>query len=319
MSHDLGLVGYLSSTGSLVGQLTLGGGGEKGERGYSAYEIAVQHGYVGTEEEWLASLKGEQGDPGQTGQTGPSGSDGYSPQVSTESIAGGTRVTITDSTGDHEFDVMDGQTGQQGHTGPSGADGYSPQASVSKSGSTVTITITDKSGTTTETVSDGQDGAPGQDGSPGADGTSVTCATTSITGGTKVTLTDKTGDHEFNVMNGTNGTDGHTPIKGTDYWTASDIAQIEADVSVQYVTVSGTDVSITGVDNTVYLCGEVSTISITPPQTGIIDVIFTSGTSAAVLTLPNTVKMPSGFQVEASKTYEINILNGIYGAVMSWA
>lgn len=28
----------------------------KGERGYSAYEIAVQHGFIGTEEEWLASL-----------------------------------------------------------------------------------------------------------------------------------------------------------------------------------------------------------------------------------------------------------------------
>lgn len=27
-------------------------------RGYSAYEIAVQHGYEGTEEEWLESLKG---------------------------------------------------------------------------------------------------------------------------------------------------------------------------------------------------------------------------------------------------------------------
>ena len=30
--------------------------GFKGERGYSAYEIAVQHGYVGTEESWLASI-----------------------------------------------------------------------------------------------------------------------------------------------------------------------------------------------------------------------------------------------------------------------
>ena len=28
-------------------------------RGYSAYEIALQHGYVGTEEEWLASLVGD--------------------------------------------------------------------------------------------------------------------------------------------------------------------------------------------------------------------------------------------------------------------
>ena len=30
--------------------------GFKGERGYSAYEIAVQHGYEGTEQDWLATL-----------------------------------------------------------------------------------------------------------------------------------------------------------------------------------------------------------------------------------------------------------------------
>ena len=35
-----------------------------GARGYSAYEVAVLNGYTGTEEEWLASLKGEQGEPG---------------------------------------------------------------------------------------------------------------------------------------------------------------------------------------------------------------------------------------------------------------
>lgn len=32
--------------------------------GYSAYEIAVKHGFKGTEEEWLKSLKGEKGDTG---------------------------------------------------------------------------------------------------------------------------------------------------------------------------------------------------------------------------------------------------------------
>lgn len=30
--------------------------GFKGERGYSAYEIAVQNGYIGTEKDWLAQL-----------------------------------------------------------------------------------------------------------------------------------------------------------------------------------------------------------------------------------------------------------------------
>jgi hypothetical protein len=33
-------------------------------RGYSAYEIALIHGFKGTEEEWLESLKG---DPGKDG------------------------------------------------------------------------------------------------------------------------------------------------------------------------------------------------------------------------------------------------------------
>ena len=37
----------------------------KGADGKSAYEIAVENGYSGTEEQWLASLKGDKGDPGQ--------------------------------------------------------------------------------------------------------------------------------------------------------------------------------------------------------------------------------------------------------------
>lgn len=32
--------------------------------GYSAYEIAVKHGFKGSEEEWIASIKGEKGDKG---------------------------------------------------------------------------------------------------------------------------------------------------------------------------------------------------------------------------------------------------------------
>ncbi len=43
--------------------LSLSRTGGQGAQGYSAYEIAVHEGFVGTEEEWIASLKGEQGDP----------------------------------------------------------------------------------------------------------------------------------------------------------------------------------------------------------------------------------------------------------------
>ena len=38
-------------------------------RGYSAYDIARALGYVGTEAEWIASLKGEKGDPGPKGDS----------------------------------------------------------------------------------------------------------------------------------------------------------------------------------------------------------------------------------------------------------
>lgn len=41
--------------------------------GKSAYELAKEHGYVGTVEEWLASLKGERGERGQQGVRGEQG------------------------------------------------------------------------------------------------------------------------------------------------------------------------------------------------------------------------------------------------------
>ncbi len=91
-----------------------------------------------------------------------------------------------------------------------------------------------------------------------------------------------------------------------------------ADGEVEVVTVTGSNPTITAESNKRYVCGEVSTLTITPVTSGITDVRFTSGTTATVLSLPQTVKMPEWFTVEASKTYEISILDGIYGAVMAW-
>ena len=87
---------------------------------------------------------------------------------------------------------------------------------------------------------------------------------------------------------------------------------------VQVVNVSGSNPTITAEYNKRYVCGEVSTLTITPASQGCTDVLFTSGTTPTVLSLPQTVKMPSWFSVEASKTYEISILDGVYGSVMSW-
>lgn len=58
--------------------------GPKGNTGYSAYDIALLEGFVGTEEQWLESLEGPigpegpQGPPGIQGDPGPSGIDGES-------------------------------------------------------------------------------------------------------------------------------------------------------------------------------------------------------------------------------------------------
>lgn len=48
------LVGKLSQVSKTNGTLT-----NSVLRGYSAYQVAVLNGFIGTEEEWLESLKGE--------------------------------------------------------------------------------------------------------------------------------------------------------------------------------------------------------------------------------------------------------------------
>ena len=88
------------------------------------------------------------------------------------------------------------------------------------------------------------------------------------------------------------------------------------------VTVSGTTPAITGKAGIRYICGEVSTLSITPPASGDMEVIFESGSTATVLTVPNTVKFPAWFDqtdLEANCTYDIIITNGTLGVVTSWA
>lgn len=100
--------------------------GRDGADGKSAYLLAVEHGYSGSESEWLTSLKGEKGDAGQPGERGEKGDPGEQ-----------------------------GIPGEKGDTGADGKDGFSPIAAVAKDGSVVTITITDVNGTTTVTLTEG--------------------------------------------------------------------------------------------------------------------------------------------------------------------
>lgn len=53
----------------------------RGEDGKSAYEIAVEQGFRGDEDDWLDSLKGEDGKDGEDGEDGDDGEDGKDGQV----------------------------------------------------------------------------------------------------------------------------------------------------------------------------------------------------------------------------------------------
>lgn len=93
-------------------------------------------------------------------------------------------------------------------------------------------------------------------------------------------------------------------------------------ISASTETVSGATPTVTATANTTYICGTVSTLSFTPASSGISDILFTSGSTATVLTIPNTVKFPEWFDpsnLSANTTYEISVMNGTYGAVMAWA
>ena len=79
MSNKLGL-GLVA--GAMGVSLAFGATGmimgitSKGNPGKTAYEIAVENGFTGTEAEWLASLRGAQGDTGATGAQGSEGNKG---------------------------------------------------------------------------------------------------------------------------------------------------------------------------------------------------------------------------------------------------
>lgn len=79
--------------------------------GYSAYEVALQNGYVGTEAEWLASLKGKDGKDGEMGPQGPQGPIG--PE--------GPKGTFEELTPEQK-ESLKGEPGAQGPAGPAGAD-----------------------------------------------------------------------------------------------------------------------------------------------------------------------------------------------------
>lgn len=75
--------------------------------GQSAYALAVQLGFTGSEADWIASLKGAKGDKGDTGAQGPEGATGATGPQGPQGPTGATGAR--------------GATGATGPQGPAGA------------------------------------------------------------------------------------------------------------------------------------------------------------------------------------------------------
>lgn len=85
-----------------------------------------------------------------------------------------------------------------------------------------------------------------------------------------------------------------------------------------------TDTSVELQPNKLYIFPEMAELTITlaePTDTGIANeyhFVFQSGATATTLSIPDTVKIPSGFTVDVNKIYEVSILEGCLCA-QSWA
>ena len=151
------VITIVDAEGETSATLHNGANGEKGTDGKSAYQIAVEQGYQGSESDWLSSLKGDKGEKGNTGAKGNPGQDGadgksaYAIAVEHgyEDSEEKWLLSLKGEKGDT------GERGEKGDAGVAGKDGFSPIAAVAKDGSAVTITITDVNGTTTVTLTEG--------------------------------------------------------------------------------------------------------------------------------------------------------------------
>lgn len=103
-------------------------GGQAGSNGKSAYELAVQQGYVGTLDEWLASLVGPQGSQGPQGAKGNAGNNGKSAYeiAVAEGFQGTQDEWLASLIGPQGPKGNTGNTGKTGDQGPKGADGVTP-------------------------------------------------------------------------------------------------------------------------------------------------------------------------------------------------
>ena len=133
----------------------------------SAYAIALKWGFEGTEEEWLASLRGPQGLRGETGPRGPQGEPG---NVDFEELTPEQLAMLRGEPGPEGLPGKDGKDGRDGV----GIKSVAQTTTSSSDAGTNVITVTLTNGQTAtfnvKNGSKGSQGNAGQNGSPGPAG-----------------------------------------------------------------------------------------------------------------------------------------------------
>lgn len=197
---------------------------------FSAYGIAVKHGYTGTEEEWLSTLKGEKGDPGKGFRVLGHYSSASALNEEKKATAEAGDAYGVGAAPPYDIYIFDGERGEfvnngtlkgeTGATGPAGAAGYSPTAKVQRTETGAIITITDKTGTSYASVKDGKDGSPGAKGEPGEDyvltgADKQEIAASVVAGGLEVEASDETPGGSDLSLGITGASTGQSPIINT--------------------------------------------------------------------------------------------------------
>ncbi len=250
------------------------------------------------------------------------GDDGLSPTIEISKSDKVTTVTIHDVSGDHTFDIHDGEDGVIGQDGKDGEDGFSPTVTASKSGSVTTLTIQNAVGDPiTVLIQDGENGAtftPQMDGTvlnwsndkelpnpdavdlkgdPGVDGVSPTVTVSKEGLTTTLTFTGATGSTTATIEDGV--------YKGT---VRNEMTSENEDVTLN--------------PNETYVFPEMVTLSIQlGNSTSMYDeyhLFFKSGANATTLSLPSSVKLPDGFSIEPNMEYELSISENL-ALCQGWA
>ena len=261
-----------SINGRIKSSLLKGLKGDKGDRGEQGFP-------------------GSKGDKGEKGEPGINGKNGTTPVITANATisntSGSPAVKVT-KTGNHEspsflfeFSGLKGEPGKQGTQGIPGVKG-------------------DK----------GEPGTNGKDGKTPAIEATATIANTTGTPSVKVTKSENTDSTSFSFafsgLKGERGEQGAQGLKGDkgDSGIMSSVL-IEGATPTQSIS-----------PNKFYKFESVTTLTITfPPKTpNVLNEYmfqFTSGETATVLNMPDSVRWIGDHTIEPNKTYQVSIVNNL--------